>query len=315
MIRYQPKYRVGTIRYEGETNVGVRGPAGPGLEFIWDGTRLGVREAGQSAYQYVDLLGPEGKTGPEGKQGKQGERGEAFTYDDFTPEQLLALVGPEGKSLEFTWNGTSLGVRVQGQAEYQYVDLEGKEGKQGPVGPQGKTGPIGPAFTYEDFTPEQLLALVGAPGVGIQDIQRTKGNGAQGTMDTYTVTLTDGRTYDFFVYNGKDGDGAGDMTAAVYDPEGKKQDIFHYVDEKVRNIDVDVTADEVTFADGETYQQKYDEGELTGPEGPQGPAGANGAPGYTPQKGVDYWTTADRQSMVQDVLSALPVYQGEVASV
>lgn len=50
----------------------------------------------------------------------------------------------------------------------------------------------------------------------------------------------------------------------------------------------------------------------TGPQGPQGPAGADG---YTPQRGVDYWTEADRQQMVQDVIDALPVYNGEVESV
>lgn len=53
----------------------------------------------------------------------------------------------------------------------------------------------------------------------------------------------------------------------------------------------------------------------TGPQGPQGPAGADGTDGYTPQRGVDYWTEADRQQMVQDVIDALPVYNGEVESV
>ena len=50
----------------------------------------------------------------------------------------------------------------------------------------------------------------------------------------------------------------------------------------------------------------------TGPQGPQGPAGADGTDGYTPERGVDYWTEADRQQMVQDVIGALPVYNGEV---
>ena len=48
------------------------------------------------------------------------------------------------------------------------------------------------------------------------------------------------------------------------------------------------------------------------PQGIQGPAGADG---YTPERGVDYWTEADRQQMVQDVIDALPVYNGEVESV
>lgn len=43
----------------------------------------------------------------------------------------------------------------------------------------------------------------------------------------------------------------------------------------------DYSADMIEFADGETFQQKYDAGELTGPQGEQGPAGENGGY-YTP---------------------------------
>lgn len=39
------------------------------------------------------------------------------------------------------------------------------------------------------------------------------------------------------------------------------------------------------------------------------------ADGYTPVKGVDYWTDEDKAEMVADVLAALPVYNGEVAEV
>lgn len=49
--------------------------------------------------------------------GEPGPKGDAFTYEDFTEEQLLALVGPPGP--------------------------QGKQGIQGPQGPQGKTGPQG----------------------------------------------------------------------------------------------------------------------------------------------------------------------------
>lgn len=69
-------------------------------------------------------------------------------------------------------------------------------------------------------------------GSSIQSIERTSGTGASGTTDTYTVTLTNGDTTTFQVYNGKDGSGSGDMTKAVYDPQGKAQDIFAYADAK-----------------------------------------------------------------------------------
>lgn len=52
-----------------------------------------------------------------------------------------------------------------------------------------------------------------------------------------------------------------------------------------------VSADHVVFSDGETFQQKYNQGELSG------------ADGYTPEKGVDYWTDTDRQEIVADVLT------------
>lgn len=36
------------------------------------------------------------------------------------------------------------------------------------------------------------------------------------------------------------------------------------------------------------------------------------AQGIKPTKGTDYWTEADKQEIVQDVLHSLPVYKGEV---
>ena len=47
--------------------------------------------------------------------------GKAFTYEDFTEEQLAALTGPQGPSGE-----------------------RGPQGETGPAGPQGETGPQGP---------------------------------------------------------------------------------------------------------------------------------------------------------------------------
>lgn len=38
----------------------------------------------------------------------------------------------------------------------------------------------------------------------------------------------------------------------------------------------------------------------------------HGKDGYTPVRGVDYWTEADKAEIVADVISDLPVYNGEV---
>ena len=53
----------------------------------------------------------------------------------------------------------------------------------------------------------------------------------------HQVTIKDANgTKTFDVMNGEGGEGAGDMTSDVYDPQGKKQDVFQYVDDAVRNI-------------------------------------------------------------------------------
>jgi hypothetical protein len=87
--------------------------------------------------------------------------------------------------------------------------------------PRGGTGAPGPR---------------GAPGNGISGIALKNGTHAPGTSDVYTITLTDGTTFDFEVYNGANGQGAGDMLASVYDPQGKHQDVFKYVDDAIGAI-------------------------------------------------------------------------------
>lgn len=55
------------------------------------------------------------------------------------------------------------------------------------------------------------------------------------------VSLSDGTTYDAGYCRGAAGAGSGDMLAAVYDPNNKRQDIFAYVDNAIK--DVKVTTD------------------------------------------------------------------------
>ena len=60
-------------------------------------------------------------------KGNTGPKGDAFTYDDFTPEQLAALQGPKGET------------GAQGQQ-----GPKGETGAAGPQGPKGETGAEGP---------------------------------------------------------------------------------------------------------------------------------------------------------------------------
>lgn len=72
--------------------------------------------------------------------------------------------------------------------------------------------------------------------------------------------------------------------------------------------------------DGVTYFPSVDsegnlswtnDGDLENPatvnmKGPQGIQGEQGEPGYTPVKGVDYYTDSDKTELVNAVLAALP---------
>lgn len=54
-------------------------------------------------------------------------------------------------------------------------------------------------------------------------------------------------------------------------------------------------------------------GEFDGADGAPGKDGSDGAPGadgYTPVRGTDYWTAADQEQIVSDVLAALPTWDG-----
>ena len=89
---------------------------------------------------------------------------------------------------------------------------------------------------HEARGPRGLTGDKGETGTGIGSIELSEGNHAPGSFDTYTVTLTDGREIRLEIYNGMDGTGAGDMRAAVYDPQGRRTDIFAYVDAAMEEL-------------------------------------------------------------------------------
>lgn len=95
----------------------------------------------------------------------------------------------------------------------------------------------------------------------------------------------------------------------------------------VDHIDQSDEAGEVStiwFTDGSSMRlingipgakgERGDRGEQgpQGLQGPQGDPGQNGLDGYSPVKGVDYFTSADKQEMVSAVLASLPLYDGSV---
>ena len=162
----------------------------------------------QSAWVNVGVL-----KGPKGDKGEDGVRGLGW-YQDVVTTSTPQI---------YMWTVVSLAPKW-GEGDWLY-DPD-----------NGNVGLCTSRTDKEDGSGSASIAykgtLKGAAGSSIQSIDRTSGTGAPGTTDTYTVTLTNGDTTTFQVYNGKDGSGSGDMTKAVYDPKGKVQDIFAYADAK-----------------------------------------------------------------------------------
>ena len=130
-------------------------------------------------------------------KGDKGDAGAAFTYDMFTAAQLetLKVKGDKGDKGDTGAQGI--------QGEKGDKGDKGDTGAQGIQGDTGAKGDKGDAFTYADFTAEQLAALkvkgdkgdTGAKGdkgeTGAQGIQGEKGDkgdtGAAFTYDMFTA--------------------------------------------------------------------------------------------------------------------------------
>ena len=98
--------------------------------------------------------GDKGDTGDTGPAGPKGETGDAFTYEDFTPEQLAGLKGDKGDT------GAS--------------GAKGDKGDTGDSGPKGDTGPVNLASTLD--TTDTTNAIKNAPvAIAIENVQTAIG--------------------------------------------------------------------------------------------------------------------------------------------
>ena len=123
----------GSLGVRNEINVdiigtGARGKEGKSAYEIW----LDLGNEGTEQEYLASLKGQDGYTPIKGKDYFDGEKG------------IQGVPGLNGKSLEFLWNDTQLGIRIEGESTYQYVNLKGDTGPKGDTGDQGIQGEIGP---------------------------------------------------------------------------------------------------------------------------------------------------------------------------
>ena len=123
----------------------------------------------------------------------------------------------------------------------------GKKGDPGATGPANTltigtvTSGIEASATITGEAPNQVLNLVlkqgdkGNPGDDAPTITNITIRQSDYHM---IVTLSDGTRYDAGYCRGASGEGTGDMLASTYDPQGKAQDIFAYVDNAISGVTV-----------------------------------------------------------------------------
>lgn len=251
--------------------------------------RIGKSHA-QADWNQLDPEEPDYiKNKPESLKGDKGEKGDPFTYEDFTPEQLAALKGEKGD-----------------KGDPGAPGVDGADGKDGAPGADGKSAVItgvtatvdsGIGTPYVDvvvggtetsrsfeFQFHNLKGEKGASGEG------GGGSGEAGEDGGYYTPSVSGGTLSWTASKS----GMPSVPSAYI--KGDKGDQGEQGIQGIQGI----------------QGEKGDPGQdgAKGDKGDPGENGKDGADGYTPQKGTDYWTTADRQSMVADVLAALPAAEG-----
>ena len=181
---------------------------------------------------------------------------------------------------------------------------QGETGPAGPTGPQGETGPAGPAGPQGETGPTGPQGEKGETGKGlvILDYYNTKAELESSVPspeagDAYGVGTAE--PYDIYIYSLTQGWVNNGQLQGPQGPVGPTGPTGPQGEQGPRGEQ---------GIQGE--QGPTGETGPTGPEGPQGPQGETGSAGYTPVRGTDYWTAADQAQMVQDVLAALPTWEG-----
>jgi len=210
-------------------------------------------------------------------------KGDPFTYEDFTPEQLQALVPKKG---------------------VDYLTPE-------EIGEAAGTAADAAAVAVMQSTEDKAKQAEEAANAAKLDADR-----AEEARDKSPVI---GENGNWFVWNAAAGDyvDSGVGAAGPAGPEGPKGDTGAagprglqglqgprgYEGVSVTRIVQVVTSGpgesnlvRVFLSDGSSYDLTTQNGD-TGPAGPEG---------YTPVKGTDYWTPADKQEIVAATLAALP---------
>ena len=154
-----------------------------------------VKLAGYATEDYVNAAIEEAQQEP-GAQGEKGDKGDPGA-DGKSAYEIAVINGFVGTETEWlaSLKGADGAQGEKGDKGDPGADgVQGEQGPEGPQGIQGEKGDKGDAFTYADFTQEQLAALKGEKGdkgdTGAQGPQGIRGE--KGETGDFNI----GQTYD-----------------------------------------------------------------------------------------------------------------------
>ena len=250
-------------------------------------------------------------------------KGEAFTYNDFTNEQLSGLTGPRGATgytyipkvdadgnLSWTKNGNLVNPTT--------VNIKGPKGDKGDTGLTGNKGETGYYFQphideYYNLSWTNNGELENPELINIKGPKGDKGNtGTAATISIGTVSTgeagtsvnitnsgsTNAAILDFVIPKGDKGD-KGDVgdpfsIAKVYESVGNMNSDYNNPDIPIGSVVIIETGD-VNNSDNSKLFVKTDSGysfitDLSGSQGIVGPQGVQGEKGDTGQQGLQGFT-------------------------
>ena len=225
--------------------------------------------------------GETGPAGADGRDGADGQPGENGT-DGYSPTANVTQTD-NGATITITdKNGTTTATVTNGK--------DGADGNPGADGSPGKDGADGQP------------GADGAPGAdGKSAYQYAQEGGYTGTETEFAAKLAEEiPTVDStLTKSGKaaDAKAVGDQLSALNEANEAQDKLI------ANKLD----ASALPTAVNDALEQAKSSGEFDGADGANG---SNGADGYTPVRGTDYWTEADKQEIVSDVLAALPNASG-----
>lgn len=140
----EPVSEGGTV---GET--GTPGNDGVGIDYMWNGTSLGVKRDDETTYVYSNLQGPQGIQGLRGLTGVTGSQGIQGPIGLTGAQGIQGVKGDKGDRGDTGSTGLQGAIGLTGPKGN--TGSIGPQGVQGPKGDQGITGPQGPAGDGQSY--------------------------------------------------------------------------------------------------------------------------------------------------------------------